>query len=332
MTQGTLFDSNGMINYDVYIVYFSGGKDCTASVLRLIEMGVPKQKIELWHHHIDGMGDNFMDWPITEAYCQAFADALGLKIYFSWKEGGFKREMLRKDSRTAPTTFITPDGELITVGGNGGKESTRRKFPQVSADLKVRWCSAYLKIDVGATAIRNQARFNGMKVCTISGERGEESTARSKYERLEADRSDNRNGKTPRFVDRWRVVLDWAENQVWDIIKRHKIRVHPCYYLGFSRCSCLFCIFGNANQFASADLINPKGSQVIQNFERDFGITIKRGMSIGELIKMGTPYKSITKKLAALAMSDAYDQQIIMPDSEEWLLPAGAFGESCGPV
>ena len=36
--------------YDHIIVLFSGGKDSAAAYYRLLEMGVPKNKIELWHH------------------------------------------------------------------------------------------------------------------------------------------------------------------------------------------------------------------------------------------------------------------------------------------
>lgn len=40
--------------YDLVIVLFSGGKDSTAAYFKLLELGVPKNKIELWHHDIDG--------------------------------------------------------------------------------------------------------------------------------------------------------------------------------------------------------------------------------------------------------------------------------------
>ena len=40
--------------YDKIIVLFSGGKDSLACVLHLLELGVPREKIELWHHDIDG--------------------------------------------------------------------------------------------------------------------------------------------------------------------------------------------------------------------------------------------------------------------------------------
>src|SRR5690606_31636462 len=153
----------------------------------------------------------------------------------------------------------------MTVGGDRGKPATRLKFPQVSPDLSVRWCSAYLKIYVCASAVRNQARFNNIKVCIISGERGEESAARAKYEILEHDRADLRDGKKfQRYVDRRRPIRDWTEQQVWEIIERYRVRVHPCYYLGWSRCSCKLCIFGNANQFASAYAISPaQGDEIM---------------------------------------------------------------------
>ena len=80
------------LNYDKYIIAFSGGKDSTACFLHLLESGVPVEKIELWHHLIDGRSGSFMDWNVTEDYCRKFAAAFGVTIYFSWKEGGFKKE------------------------------------------------------------------------------------------------------------------------------------------------------------------------------------------------------------------------------------------------
>lgn len=322
-----------ILDYDKYIVAFSGGKDSTACLLYLLDQGVPKEKIELWHHDIDGHGATFMDWECTPAYCRAFAAAFGIPIYFSWKEGGFKREMLRDNSSTAATYFEIPvvDGSKRTVytGGNGPK-NTRLKFPQVSADLSVRWCSAYLKIDVCSIAIKNQERFNGIRTLVISGERGEESPARAKYEMFEPDRADLRNGKKfSRWVDRWRPIRDWSESDVWNIIEKYKVRVHPAYYLGWGRVSCKFCIFGNANQFASAFQISPDIGNELADYEIQFGCTIKRKERIGDLILKGTPYSTMTKELILIATADYYDLNIFMTN---WILPAGAYGESCGPT
>jgi 3'-phosphoadenosine 5'-phosphosulfate sulfotransferase (PAPS reductase)/FAD synthetase len=318
-------------SYDKVIIAFSGGKDSMACFLHILELGVPKEKIELWHHCIDGKeGSKLMDWPCTEDYCRKIARAFGVKFYLSWKQGGFEREMLRNGSKTAPTMFEDENHVVHQVGGVIGKEGTRMKFPQVSADLSVRWCSAYLKIDVCATAIRNQERFIGKKVLLVTGERGEESKARSQYAIFEPDRADNRDGKTKiRTIDHYRPIRDWKEGRVWRIIRKFKVRCHPAYYLGWGRVSCAACIFGSKNQFASLFQINPDQVNKIADYEESFGVTIKRKESVRELVAKGEAYPNMKQEDVQDALSEEYSREIFMG---HWVLPAGAFGESCGPL
>ena len=67
--------------FDRVVVAFSGGKDSLACVLHLLDLGCPKEKLELWHHDIDGDESEqpFMDWPVTKDYCRAVARELGLQ-------------------------------------------------------------------------------------------------------------------------------------------------------------------------------------------------------------------------------------------------------------
>lgn len=319
-----------LLSYDKYIVSFSGGKDSTATFLYLLDNGVPLDKIELWHQEIDGRGNTFFDWEITPDYCKRFAEAFGVPIYYQWKEGGFLRELMRKDSLTAQNCFELPDLSVKCIGGKRGKLATRHKFPQCSPDLSVRWCSSYLKIDVCSAAIINQSRFQNIRTLVLSGERGEESAARARYAIFEPDRSDLRNGKKfCRHVDRYRPIREWKENQVWEIIERYCVRVHPCYYLGWSRCSCKFCIFVAKNQFASAASISPSLMKEVMRLEKEFGCTIKRDMDLSRLIAGGSIYDSVSLELAELATSYSYHLPIFIQD---WDLPAGAFGDDCGAI
>ena len=64
-----------------------------------------------------------MDWPVTESYCEAFAKAFGIRLFMSWREGGFEREMLRDLSATAPVHWLSADGQLVARGGNGLQEA-----------------------------------------------------------------------------------------------------------------------------------------------------------------------------------------------------------------
>jgi len=318
-------------DYHRFVVAFSGGKDSQACFLHLVELGVPLDRIELWHHDVDGDGDSFMDWPSTRAYCRAFADAFKVSIYFSGKEGGFRREMLREGARTAPVWFETPSGRH-RAGGEGGKEGTRLKFPQLSADLSIRWCSSYLKIDVASLALNNQERFLTGKTLFITGERAEESAARARYKPFEPHRCDNRDGvRRRRHIDHWRPVHSWPEEQVWYILERHRINPAPAYKLGWGRLSCMACIFGSDSQWASIAKIAPGRFREIADYETRFGKTIHRTRALGERIRDAAPYGMDGADIAE-AMSSEYRGPVVLPPDVPWRLPKGAFGESCGPV
>ncbi len=324
-------------SYRHVIVAFSGGKDSLASLLHLLDCNVPRQKIELWHHDVDGReGSRLMDWPVTRDYCAKVAAALGLSLYYSWKEGGFEREMTRDQAPTAPVWFETPDG-LRKAGGQSTHLGTRMLFPQKSGDLKVRWCSAYLKIDVGAIAIRNQARFEGCRTLVVSGERGEESPNRAKYKLLEPDRTDlarKGEGRSPsrRWVDRWRPVKDWTEAEVWEAIRRHGVVAHPAYHLGWGRLSCAACIFGDPAQWASLRRVNRVQFDAVSGYERRSGKTIDRKLSVLQQADKGLDdvYEWSEEDLRH-ALSETYDGPVLC-DPAQWKLPRGAFKKSAGPT
>lgn len=316
-------------DYDLFVVALSGGKDSVACLLHLLERGVDPERIELMHHDVDG-GRTFMDWPITPDYCRVLARAFNLPIYVSWREGGFYREMHRDNVPTAPVLFETPDG-LLTRGGDGNP-NTRGKYPQVSADLKVRWCSPYLKIDVASIAINNQPRFNHKKTLFITGERAEESAGRAKYKTFENHRCDRRSSRRlRRLIDHWRPVHKWSTEDVWAIFRRFGVIPHPAYFLGWGRVSCMSCIFGSADQWATLRLIAPDRFEEIALVEERSGLTIRRNASVRELADRGTPYLDARGPMVRLALSTTFDVPIRVAP-EQWLLPAGAFGESCGPI
>jgi len=317
--------------YDYVLVAFSGGKDSTAAFLYLLEQGVDPARIELHHHNVDGRvngssSSTLMDWPSTYGYCQAFARAFKVPIFFSWREGGFEREILRNDSATAPIYWQNPDGSLGTTGGSGPK-GTRLKFPQVSSNLSTRWCSPALKIDVGCAAIRNQERFLGKKTLVVSGERAEESASRARYKAFEPDRATS----SKRTVDRFRPVHGWTEQEAWSIVQRHRVQPHPAYRLSFSRLSCMKCIFCGDNSWASLRRIDPAGFQKLADYEKQFGVTIHRKLTLAQRADAGTPYDTCADAaLVAEAMDPHWDRPIILPEGQ-WKLPAGAFGNGGGP-
>ena len=162
--------------YDLIAVLFSGGKDSMAAYWVLRELGVPKEKISLWHHDIDGgHPTRTMDWPVTQAYIQAFARAEQISLCTSWRVNGFFGELYRigasypiayddgrgaQECRLSENQLVSRQLRREVFKGLASLDELktygyRMKFPAKSGDLSRRWCSAYLKIDVADTVIRN---------------------------------------------------------------------------------------------------------------------------------------------------------------------------------
>lgn len=185
-------------------------------------------------------------------------------------------------------------------------------------------------------AIRNDPDLREGNILLITGERAEESSGRSKYAHVEKlDRASNKK----RTVHQWRPVQDWTERQVWDIIKRWRIRPHPAYELGWGRVSCMTCIFGDKDQWASVRALAPKTFNEIAQLEEEFGVTIQRDKSVIQQADAGTPFTEVldpsfpADAMRASAKSTLYPQELFfIVDETEWEYPPGAFKRCAGPT
>ena len=268
------------------IIAFSGGKDSIAMVLKALDMGIPKERIELWHHDIDGEGEDLFDWKCTKSYCNAFANAFGIPILYSYRKGGIVREIYKNNELSQPVFFQKEmGGEFFTWAPKDNPENynTRLKFPSVGADLQTRWCSYQVKIDVMQKAITHSERFDNANIVIMTGERRDESKNRGKYAEIEK----YRGASSTRRAIVWRSIIDWSEKDVWDAIERYKVQPHPCYELGWGRCSCQLCIFSSANTWASIEEINKRKVARIAEIEKDLKV------KSDEVIATGVPFVSI---------------------------------------
>jgi 3'-phosphoadenosine 5'-phosphosulfate sulfotransferase (PAPS reductase)/FAD synthetase len=306
------------------IIAFSGGKDSVALVLYLLKMGISKSRITLHHHDVDGKTNDLFDWKCTPSYCQAFADAFELPIIFSWRKGGIKREILRTNEGLQDVFF---DNGTITELKSRKGSSTRHKFPAVAADLRTRWCSSVVKIDVLSRVLNNTTSEGNFLILT--GERRQESNARSKYKEFEKYRSWTKK----RNAWQWRAIIDFTEKMVWDLYKEFKVQPHPCYELGWSRCSCQTCIFSSPNTWAAINEISPEKIVEIAELEKQIDHTLymekKRAISIYEKVEKGTSF--ITGENLERWGGEAIGEFVSDIFVSEWKLPQGAFsGESAG--
>jgi len=379
-------------DYDKIIILFSGGKDSTACYFKLIEMGIPKEKIELWHHDIDGGHlSRRMDWPCTVPYVKAFAQATDTLLRLSWRQNGFWGEVYRVGA-SFPVQYEDSDGiktcklskiqersqelrEKILNSEELKEYGYRMKFPAKSANLNVRWCSAYLKIMVGEAVIRNLDEFKelkeignnrhkfpaksgchqgrwcsgalkasvqdsvtsnldtirqNVKILVVSGERRGESKGRSGYNEMEIHRT-NAVSKNKRLVHWWRPVIDYSERDVWEVLKRNKVNPHPCYKIGWNRCSCMMCIFSLPKHWAGIRELFPNHFDEVCQDEKILGFTLDNKKTLEEYIAGADSCLNPkdTEAIRQIKTGEFNPEDIFISD-DEWRFPVGAFGGNEG--
>lgn len=322
-----------LMSYDHILVAFSGGRDPLASVLHLLELGVPAEKIELHHQLVDGDGPYLMDWPITIGYCRAIADLIGIKLVLSYREGGMYREMMRDAVPAAPVQWQDDNGDWHRGGGVNFRVATRMSLPPAAPNRKLRWCRPYLKNTVMHALLSNDERFQGVQTLVVSGERQKESAGWGKLDQFGPHYVDNRldpfrNPLRPkqrfvRHIDHWRPMLWWSAGEAWDLVKASGIVTHPCYRLGFPKLGCLCCSFGTPDQWATVRYLYPDRFEKIRAQEAEFGVTIRADETVDQTADRGRPYPAavLNPDLAAFANQPNWYGPII---DEEWRLPAGA--------
>lgn len=325
--------------YDHILLSISGGKDSVACLLMLLESGVSKDKIELVHQCIDGKLDtahDFLDWPVTESYIEALAEHFGLKLSFQWRAQGFYGELLRRE-RLSNDIYYLENGKVVHLPTQKGKKSTRLMWPAMSSNLSIRYCSAYLKIDVFRKYVNNHPDFKGTienpkKILVITGERALESPARARYAYSEFHACNTKS----RIVHAVRPVLRYTEEEVWALYEKYSLLSHPAYLLGWNRTSCFGCIFSTADLWAMMREIAPERFDRIARMEQELGHTIDASrITVVEKANMGSlkrlPKDKRLSKWVDLALNRSFNKEDLIMD--KWELPAGAFrGSEGGPL
>jgi len=299
------------------VVAFSGGKDSIAMVLYLLEQGIDPQRIHLHHHNVDGRGRRLFDWQCTESYCQAFAQAFNLKLFISYREGGIFREILRKNEPLQDICYqLEPSGPFLRIKSKKNALNTRMKFPAVSSNLLIRWCSSVVKIEVLISVVRRHPAYSN-ELFVLTGERRLESRARSKYKEFDLYPAATKSRKATLC----RPILAWSEPHVWEIISRWKVQPHPAYMIGWGRCSCQLCIFSSPDLWATTNIISPEKVNAIALIEKQINFTLYNNQNIKSMVATGKPLSNLSPYWVAQATRE-FTAPIICA---HWELPIGAY-------
>lgn len=159
-----------------------------------------------------------------------------------------------------------------------------------------------------------------------------ESSGRSRYNEMEIHRA-NATAKAHRLVHHWRAVIDHSERDIWEILRRHNVTPHPCYSIGWGRCSCMSCIFSLPRHWAGIRELFPERYEAMRNDEIVLGFTIDNKKNLDEFVGdaqscvVHTNEKAIWQTKTGIFTADD-----VFAKPGEWDFPAGAFsGADGGP-
>jgi len=269
------------------------------------------------------------------AYLDTNGTTIKQGIHGLKEQGGFLRFPLKTtipggrycSSTTKEKVFANMIRNLYSLKEQG----YHLRLPAKGALLNGRYCTSVGKAKVYEKSIRQHMDTKeGVKILVVSGERRGESVNRSKYNEIELS-SCNATAKGNRLVHHWRLVIDFNEADIWEVLKRHHCVPHPCYALGWNRCSCAMCIFSKREQWAGVRELFPDLYEEVCQDEVRLGFTLNVYQTLDEYVGDA---ESCVYRGDPKAMSQMLNG-VFMPEdlyTEEWYYPAGAFhGSEGGP-
>ena len=214
----------------------SGGKD-SQCVTILLSAIVPADQLIVVHAPLRDV-----DWPGTEAHIRA---------------------------------TLPPAVPLILAPVASGRSlldaiETRGQFPSPA----MRWCTREHKRGPIERELRRylkaNPRFLDMLISAM-GMRADESPARARKNPLKRNTRNSRAGRT--WFD-WLPVFDYAESDVFAVIREAGQTPHPAYAMGMSRLSCVFCIMASRSDLRTAARLQPRLYRTYAELERRIGHTL----------------------------------------------------------
>ena len=129
-------------------------------------------------------------------------------------------------------------------------------------------------------------------------------------------------------------MLHCTEEQVWELLERHRIEAPVPYKLGWGRSSCLSCVFNSKKIWATINKYFPHRVRPIAAYEEEFQSTISRQrINVLDLSATAEAFKIDDLEALAQANTREYTLPVFTPKGQVWKLPPGAFSkEGCGSV
>lgn len=225
----------------LFVANHSGGKDSQATLIALINQGVPLEQLLVVHASLGAM-----EWPGALEKAQEHALAHGLPFIVA---------------KAAKSLF-----DMVER-----RHANRPEVPSWPSSSS-RQCTSDLKRDPIAREVGRYAKEHGFNVVVnCLGLRAKESTGRAKKPVF---------SKSDRFTTRTRTWFEYlpihalSTEQVFASIAAAGLKPHFAYMLGNERLSCVFCIMSSQNDLQVGKRNNPELFNQYVALEQKTGYTM----------------------------------------------------------
>lgn len=119
---------------------------------------------------------------------------------------------------------------------------------------------------------------------------------------------------------------------MWELLKRHRVNQHPCYRIGWNRCSCAVCILSTPRLFKGFSELFPHDFAELRHDEEILGFTLENKKNLEQFIESAEScvVKDDKQALHSILTGKFRKNNVIV---DVWKYPAGAFhgadGGSC---
>ncbi len=152
--------------------------------------------------------------------------------------------------RLGPISEVRADRQMVDWIRHKGMFPSRKR----------RWCTDKLKVDPLFEFIFSMVA-SGREVVNAVGIRADESRARSNLPQWDGY-SDKRG-----TFDIWRPLIDWTEEDVFAIHRRHDLAPNPLYFKGSRRVGCWPCIYSRKDEIKLIANEDPARIDLISELE-----------------------------------------------------------------
>jgi 3'-phosphoadenosine 5'-phosphosulfate sulfotransferase (PAPS reductase)/FAD synthetase len=242
-------DRVDLTSYDKIVVSTSGGKDSVVTLWRVVRMAIEQgvlDRVVVVHADLGRV-----EWEGTQEIAKAQADHFGVPFVVVSRIGDICEKtsnIYRKGEAYGDMLdYAIRRGEWYSMGCRYcTSEFKRAPINKFYTRLTNEWRAA---------KGLNPAGLKGgpCRILDVQGLRSQESPRRDKMQQLAVRKSNARQ-----HVDTWLPVKEWTHDEIWHVINREALPMHPAYSYGMKRLSCAFCVFAGRDSLVCAAAHNRK--------------------------------------------------------------------------